>query len=66
MENMRKFDIKYDYSIIVLFSEHSETLIGGSEKAVKKALKTVKIQTLIQKSWTFSIRKSLSERLPWI
>ncbi len=39
MENMRKFDIKYDYSIIVLFSEHSETLIGGSEKAVKKALK---------------------------
>ncbi len=39
MENMLKFDIKYDYSIIVLFSEHSETLIGGSEKAVKKALK---------------------------
>ncbi len=39
MENMRKFDIKYDYSVIALFSEHSETLIGGSEKAVKKAFK---------------------------
>lgn len=50
MENMRKFDIKYDYSIIVLFSEHSETLIGGSEKAVKKALKNSKDPNLDTKS----------------
>lgn len=39
MKDLRKFDIKYDYTIIALFSEHSETLIGGSEKILKKALK---------------------------
>jgi len=39
MENLRKFDIKYDYSIIVFISEQTETLIGGSEKTLKKALK---------------------------
>ena len=42
MDKIRKFDIKYDYSIIVLFSEHSETLIGGSEKILKVVLKNSK------------------------
>ena len=39
MENSIKFDIKYDYSIALVFSEHSEMLIGGSEKIMKKAFK---------------------------
>lgn len=39
MDKNRKFDIKYDYSIIMLFSEQSETLIGGTEKVLKRALK---------------------------
>lgn len=42
MNKIRKFDIKYDYSIIMLFSEHSETLIGGSEKILKRVLKNSK------------------------
>ena len=39
MENSIKFDIKYDYSIALVFSENSETLIGESEKIMKKAFK---------------------------
>ena len=39
MENSIKFDIKYDYSIALVFSEHSEMLIGGSEKIMMKAFK---------------------------
>ena len=39
MENSIKFDIKYDYSIALVFSDNSETLIGGSEKIMKKAFK---------------------------
>lgn len=42
MDKNRKFDIKYDYSIIMLFSEQSETLIGGTEKVLKRALKDSK------------------------
>lgn len=39
MDKIRKFEIKYDYSIIMLFSERSETLIGGTEKALKRAVR---------------------------
>ena len=39
MENSIKFDIKYDYSIALVFSDNSETLIGSSEKMMKKAFK---------------------------
>lgn len=34
-----KFDIKYDYSTVLVLEGETETLIGGSEKIVKKALK---------------------------
>ncbi|MCM1166659.1 MAG: hypothetical protein NC299_14235 [Lachnospiraceae bacterium] len=49
MNNLRRFDIKYDYSIIMCFSERSETLIGGSEKILKKALKNGKNPNLAVK-----------------
>lgn len=49
MGKIRKFDIKFDYSIIMLFSEQSETLIGGSEKILKKALKNSKNPNLDSK-----------------
>lgn len=39
MNKDQKFDIKYDYSISMLFSDGAETLIGGSEKVLKRALK---------------------------
>lgn len=42
MDKIHKFDIKCDYSIIILFSERTETLIGGSEKTLKRAFKNIK------------------------
>lgn len=42
MDNYLKFDINYDYSIALVFSDNFETLIGGSEKILKKALKDSK------------------------
>ena len=46
MENSIKFDIKYDYSIALVFSDNSETLIGGTEKIMKKAFKNSSVPTL--------------------
>ena len=46
MENSIKFDIKYDYSIALMFSDNSETLIGGSEKILKKAFKKSNLPNL--------------------
>ena len=37
MEN--KYEINCDYEVVLLLSDNSETLIGGSEKTIKKALK---------------------------
>ena len=42
METDIKFDIKYDYSTALVLEGETETLIGGSEKIVKKALKDTK------------------------
>ena len=50
MENTIKFDIKYDYSIALVFSDNSETLIGGSEKIMKKAFKNSSFSNLNTKS----------------
>lgn len=57
MDKNRKFDIKYDYSIIMLFSERSETLIGGSEKVLKRALKNSKNPNLDIKDLDIYYRK---------
>ena len=46
MENSIKFDIKYDYSIALMFSDNLETLIGGSEKILKKAFKNSGVPNL--------------------
>lgn len=35
----KKFDINYDYELVLLLSDNRETLIGGSSKNIKKALK---------------------------
>lgn len=42
MEKDIKFDIKYDYSTALVLEGEIETLIGGSEKIVEKALKNSK------------------------
>lgn len=35
----KKYEINCDYEVVLLLSDNSETLIGGSEKTIKKALK---------------------------
>ncbi len=35
----KKFEVDYDYEIVLLLSENCETLIGGSAKILKKVLK---------------------------
>ena len=42
MEEIKKFNINYDYSLALIIVSGSETLIGGVEKIVKKALKDTK------------------------
>ena len=39
MNYEKKFDINYDYELVLLLSDNCETLIGGSSKNIKKALK---------------------------
>lgn len=39
MEEIKKFNINYDYWIALIVVSRTETLIGGEEKIVKKALK---------------------------
>ncbi len=46
MEKDIKFDIKYDYSTALVLEGETETLIGGSEKIVKKALKDSQKQNI--------------------
>ena len=35
----KKYEINCDYEVVLLLSDNSETLIGGSERAINKALK---------------------------
>lgn len=37
----KKYDINYDYEVVLLLSDNSETLIGGSDKTINKALKSL-------------------------
>ncbi len=42
MKEIKKFNINYDYFLALIVVSGSETLIGGAEKIVKKALKDTK------------------------
>lgn len=42
MEEIKKFNINYDYSLALIVLSGTETLIGGAEKILKKALKDTK------------------------
>lgn len=57
MSSERKFNLNYDYEVALLLTEKSETLIGGSEKIVKKALKNSKNPNLDTKGLDVFYRK---------
>lgn len=42
MEEIKKFNFNYDYSLALIVGSGTETLIGGAEKIVEKALKDIK------------------------
>ena len=42
MQEIKQFNIKYDYSLALIVGSGTETLIGGAEKIVEKALKDTK------------------------
>ena len=39
MDYEKKFDVNYDYEVVLLLTDSSETLVGGSTKIIKKVLK---------------------------
>lgn len=39
MDFEKKFDVDYDYEAVLLLTDSTETLIGGSTKIIKKVLK---------------------------
>lgn len=49
MNYEKKFDINYDYELVLLLSDNCETLIGGSSKNIKKALKDTHNANLLVK-----------------
>lgn len=42
MREIKNFKVKYDYCLALIDVSGAETLIGGAEKIVKKALKDTK------------------------
>lgn len=55
MEN--KYEINCDYEVVLLLSDNSETLIGGSEKTINKALKNPYEPNLAVKDLDFFFRE---------
>ena len=53
----KKFDVDYDYEIALLFSDSSETLIGGSAKTLNKALKNSETPDLTVKGLDIYFRE---------
>ncbi len=53
----KKFEVDYDYEIALLLSENCETLIGGSEKVLKKALKNSETTNLSVKGLDIFFRE---------
>ena len=53
----KKFDINYDYELVLLLSDNCETLIGGSAKNIKKALKDTLNPNLSVKDLDIFFRK---------
>ena len=55
----KKYDINYDYEVVLLLSDNSETLIGGSDKTINKALKSLDEPNLAVKDLDIFFREQL-------
>ncbi|MCI5667600.1 MAG: hypothetical protein MR291_02370 [Oscillospiraceae bacterium] len=57
MDFEKKFDVNYDYEAVLLLTDSTETLIGGSTKIIKKALKNSDTPNLAVKDLDIYLRE---------
>ncbi len=57
MDFEKKFDVKYDYEAVLLLTDSTETLIGGSTKIIKKVLKKIDSPNLSVKDLDIYLRE---------
>lgn len=53
----KKHDTNYDYEVVLLMSGGSETLVGGSDKTINKALKNLEEPSLAVKDLDIFFRE---------
>ena len=53
----KKFDVNYDYEAVILLTDSTETLIGGSTKIIKKVLKNSETPNLSVKDLDIYLRE---------
>lgn len=57
MDYEKKFDVNYDYEVVLLLTESTETLVGGSTKIIKKVLKNSSSPNLSVKDLDIYLRE---------
>jgi len=57
MDFEKKFDVNYDYEAVILLTDSTETLIGGSTKIIKKVLKKIDSPNLSVKDLDIYLRE---------
>lgn len=57
MDYEKKFDVNYDYEAVLLLTDSTETLIGGSMKIIKKVLKNSDTPNLAVKDLDIYLRE---------
>ena len=57
MDFEKKFDVNYDYEAVLLLTDSTETLIGGSTKIIKKVLKKIDSPNLSVKDLDIYLRE---------
>lgn len=57
MDYEKKFDVNYDYDVVLLLTDSTETLVGGSTKIIKKVLKNIDRPNLSVKDLDIYLRE---------
>ena len=57
MDFEKKFDVNYDYEAVLLLTDSTETLVGGSTKTIKKVLKKIDSPNLSVKDLDIYLRE---------
>ena len=57
MDFEKKFDVNYDYEVVLLLTDSTETLVGGSTKIIKKVLKNSSTPNLAVKDLDIYLRE---------